>query len=122
MLRNYFTNGIKKIKPFLNKRSVSTISINGFQERIIERSDYPINRCQDILNDKTVSIIGYGPQGRGQSLNLRDNNINVCLGLRKGPSWDAALEDGWEEGKDLFEMEEACNKGNIVQYLNNGIR
>jgi len=109
---SYFT---KSINPL--KRSISTISINGINEVIIERSDYPISKCQEILSDKTVSIIGYGPQGRGQSLNLRDNNINVCLGLRKGPSWDKALEEGWTEGKDLFEMEEACERGNVIQYL-----
>lgn len=99
------------------QKFVSTISINGIKEDIIERSDYPISKCQDILKNKKVSILGYGPQGRGQSLNLKDNNIDVCLGLRKGSSWDKALEDGWEEGKDLFEMEEACEKGNVIQYL-----
>ncbi len=112
MLSNRF---LKKVNNY--KKLISTISINGIKENIIERSDYPLSKCQDILKDKKVSIIGYGPQGRGQSLNLRDNNINVSLGLRKGPSWDKALEDGWIEGKDLFEMEEACDKGNVIQYL-----
>ena len=113
---SYFTKSTKNvITPF--KRAISTISINGINEVITERSDYPISKCQDILSDKIVSIIGYGPQGRGQSLNLRDNNVNVCLGLRKGPSWDKALEEGWTEGKDLFEMEEACDRGNVIQYL-----
>lgn len=83
----------------------------------MERSDYPIEKCRNILSKKIISVIGYGPQGRGQALNLRDNNINVCLGLRKGPSWDLALEEGWEEGRDLFEMEEACEKGDVIQYL-----
>lgn len=100
-----------------NLRKISTISINGIKEDIIERSDYPIPKCQDILKDHTVSIIGYGPQGRGQSLNLRDNNINVCLGLRKGSSWDLALQDGWVAGSNLFELDEACHRGSIIQYL-----
>ena len=117
MFRNSITTGFKKIKHFLGIKNISTISINGIKENIVERSDYPIELCQDILAEKSVSIIGYGPQGRGQSLNLRDNNIDVSLGLRKGPSWDKALEDGWIEGKDLFEMEEACSRGNIIQYL-----
>ena len=98
-------------------RYISVININGFVEYIIERSDYPIDKCQDILKDDIVSVIGYGPQGRGQSLNLKDNNINVCLGLRKGSSWDTALGDGWIEGKDLFEIEEACCRSSIIQYL-----
>lgn len=115
MLSSFTKQTINMIKPF--KRTISTISINGINEVIMERSDYPISKCQEILSDKLISVIGYGPQGRGQSLNLRDNGINVCLGLRKGPSWDKALEEGWTEGKDLFEMEEACDKGNVIQYL-----
>ena len=99
------------------KRTISTININNFVEKIIERSDYPLKKCQNILSDQLVSVIGYGPQGRGQSLNLRDNNINVCLGLRKGSSWNLALQDGWVEGENLFEMDEACHKGDIIQYL-----
>ena len=114
MLRNYITRQINKLH---NIRHISTININGLKEDIIERSDYPISKCQDILKNQTVSIIGYGPQGKGQSLNLKDNNINVCLGLRKGPSWDEALKDGWIEGQNLFEMEEACHTGTIIQYL-----
>ncbi len=108
----------RQVKNNLHQvRRIATININGNKENIVERSDYPLDKCQDILKNDLVSIIGYGPQGRGQSLNLRDNNINVCLGLRKGPSWDSALEDGWEEGHDLFEMDEAVHKGTIIQYL-----
>ena len=110
-------NLTKNLIKNISRKNISTITINGINEVIVERSDYPVKKCRDILSNKLVSIIGYGPQGRGQSLNLRDNNINVCLGLRKGPSWDKALEEGWTEGKDLFEMEEACDKGNIIQYL-----
>jgi len=118
MIGNLVLRNIKsKVNLIKNVRHISTININGIKEDIIERSDYPLDKCQDILKNHTVSIIGYGPQGRGQSLNLKDNNINVCLGLRKGPSWDSALEDGWEEGHDLFELEEATQRGTIVQYL-----
>ena len=116
MLRNIIKRNNNLVK-YPVSRSISVININGFVEDIIERSDYPIDKCQDILIDDIVSVIGYGPQGRGQSLNLKDNNINVCLGLRKGSSWDTALEDGWIEGKDLFEIEEACHRGSIIQYL-----
>lgn len=111
------TTYIKQFKIFKNVRNISTININGYKEDIIERKDYPINKCKEILENKVVSVIGYGPQGRGQSLNMIDNNIKVILGLRKGNSWDMALKDGWIEGKNLFEIEEACHKGNIIQYL-----
>ena len=46
------------------------LNINGYKETIIERSDYPIELCKNILKNETTSILGYGPQGRGQGLNL----------------------------------------------------
>ena len=52
-----------------------------------------------------MGILGYGPQGQGQSLNLRDNGVKVIIGQRKGgPGWDATRSaDGWVEGKTLFD-------------------
>ena len=67
------------------------ININGYLEDIIERSDYPLERCRDILAKEVTAILGYGPQGSGQSLNMRDQGFNVILGLRKGSSWEKAL-------------------------------
>ena len=94
-----------------------TININGIQETIIERSDYPLERCKEILNEEVTAILGYGPQGRGQGLNMRDQGFNVILGLRKGQSWDQAIDEGWEEGKNLFSIEEATERGTIIQFL-----
>jgi len=96
---------------------MKTIEIKGNRETIVERSDYPLEKQKDILAKEVTAILGYGPQGRGQGLNMRDRGFNVILGLRKGRSWDLALEDGWEEGKNLFEMEPAARKGTIIQYL-----
>ena len=82
------------------------------------REEFPLSKAQEILKDEVVAIIGYGVQGPGQSLNLRDNGINVIIGQRKGSrSWDKAVADGWEPGKTLFEIEEACERGTILQYL-----
>lgn len=96
---------------------MKTIDIKGFQETIVERSDYPLDKCRQILANEVTSILGYGPQGRGQGLNMRDQGFNVTIGLRKGRSWERALEDGWEEGKNLVSTEEAAQKGTIIQYL-----
>lgn len=93
------------------------LDISGFKESIIERSDYPIEECKKILKDEVTAILGYGPQGRGQSLNMRDQGFDVIIGLRKGNSWDKAILDGWEEGKTLFPINEAVEKATIVQYL-----
>ena len=93
------------------------LNINGYKEQIVERSDYPIEQCKEILNNKVTAILGYGPQGRGQGLNMRDQGFNVIIGLRKGPSWEKALEDGWVENENLFEINEAAKKGDIIQFL-----
>ena len=93
------------------------LNINGYKESIFERSDYPIEKCKKILNKEVTAILGYGPQGRGQSLNMRDQGFNVIIGLRKGSSWDKAISDGWVEGKTLFSINEATARGTIIQFL-----
>jgi ketol-acid reductoisomerase len=94
------------------------IRIGGTVETVVERSDYPPARVAEILRNETVAVLGYGPQGRGQSLNMRDNGVKVVIGLReKSAGWDAAVGDGWTAGKTLFSLEEASRRGTIVQYL-----
>lgn len=99
------------------KRRIHTFTIGGVTEKIFQRSDYPLDKCRQILKNKPISIIGYGPQGCGQALNLRDNGFDVSIGVRQGASWDKAEEDGWEKDKNLFSVEDASEKGNIIQYL-----
>ncbi|HEY7423810.1 MAG TPA: ketol-acid reductoisomerase [Gemmataceae bacterium] len=84
----------------------------------MERSDYPPERLQAILGPETVVVLGYGVQGRGQSLNMKDNGVKVLVGQReKTRSWDLAVQDGWVPGQTLFPLEEAAQRGTIVQYL-----
>ena len=96
---------------------MKVFSVGGVREKIVERSDYPKARLKKILSKETVAVIGYGVQGRGQSLNMRDNGVKVIIGLRKGPSWDLAVSDGWKPGKTLFEIPEAVQRGTVIQYL-----
>ena len=96
---------------------MKTIEINGVSEQIVERSDYPPERIREILGAEVTAILGYGPQGRGQSLNLRDQGINVLVGVREGRSREKALADGWEEGENLLSIEDAAEQGTVVQYL-----
>ncbi|KAL3960914.1 hypothetical protein ACCO45_006031 [Purpureocillium lilacinum] len=57
-------------------------------------------------------------QGHGQGLNLRDNGLNVIVGVRKnGKSWKDAEQDGWVAGKNLFDVDEAISRGTIVMNL-----
>src|SRR5437762_11282397 len=94
------------------------IKIGNTGETVVERADYPPERIKAILGNETVAILGYGVQGRGQSLKMKDNGVNVIIGLReKGRGWDLAQQDGWVAGKTLFSLEEAATRGTIVQYL-----
>ncbi|KAI9296711.1 ketol-acid reductoisomerase [Neoconidiobolus thromboides FSU 785] len=100
------------------KRGFKTLDFGGSKENVWERSDYPAEKLKQIFKDDTIAVIGYGPQGRGQGLNLKDNQLNVIVGVRKdGRSWKKAVEDGWVEGKNLFPIEEACSKGTVILNL-----
>jgi ketol-acid reductoisomerase len=95
------------------------IQIGNIKETVVERADYPPERLKAILGSETVAVLGYGVQGRGQSLNMKDNGVNVIIGLREkgGRSWDLAQQDGWVPGKSLLSLEEASERGTIIQYL-----
>ena len=80
-------------------RAVTVLDIKGVKEEIITRSDYPIEKCKDILKDEVITILGYGPQGRGQALNIRDNGFNVSVGVIQDKTYDHAVKDGWVPGK-----------------------
>jgi ketol-acid reductoisomerase len=97
---------------------MAKINFGGVVEDVVTREEFPLSMAQDVLKNETIAVIGYGVQGPGQALNLKDNGINVIVGQRKNSSsWARAVKDGWIEGKDLFEIEEACAKGTIIQYL-----
>ena len=108
---------LTQFRNILNTRAITTITTGGIKETIIERKDFPLDKCLNYLQHDTIGVIGYGPQGFGQSMNLKDNGFNVIVGTRKGPSYDKALKDGWIEGENLFEIEEAAEKSSIIQYL-----
>jgi ketol-acid reductoisomerase len=95
------------------------IDFGGVQENVVTREEFPLSKAQKVLENETVAILGYGPQGHGQSLNLRDNKIQVIIGQRKGgKGWKDAIADGWVEGKNLFsDMEEPIRRSTVVQYL-----
>jgi ketol-acid reductoisomerase len=94
------------------------IQIGDTTETVVERADYPPEKLRAVLGHETVAVLGYGVQGRGQSLNLKDNGVRVVIGLReKGRGWDLAQQDGWVPGQTLLSLEEAAQRGTIVQYL-----
>ena len=101
-----------------SQRWVKTLKFAGEPEIVYERSDYPPAKLRQVLGDQVHAVIGYGTQGRAQSLNMRDNGLNVVVGLRKdGASWQKAVQEGWKPGQTLFPIEEACNRGQVVMNL-----
>ncbi len=97
---------------------MATMNFGGVEEQVVTRAEFPLRKAKEVLKDETIAVIGYGVQGPGQALNLKDNGFNVIVGQRKNSkTWDKAVADGWVPGKTLFEIEEACQKGTIIQYL-----
>jgi ketol-acid reductoisomerase len=97
---------------------MAKMNFGGVEENVVTRDEFPLNKALETLKNETIAVIGYGVQGPGQSLNLRDNGFNVIVGQRKeSKSWDKAVADGWVPGETLFEIEEACQRGTIIQYL-----
>lgn len=82
------------------QRGVKTLDFAGTKEVVYERADWPLEKLQDYFKNDTIALLGYGSQGHGQGLNLRDNGLNVIVGVRKdGHSWKEAISDGWVPGK-----------------------
>lgn len=97
---------------------MAKMNFGGVEENVATREEFPLAKAQDILKNETIAIIGYGVQGPGQALNLRDNGFNVIVGQRQNSkSWDKAVNDGFVPGETLFPIEEACKQGTIIQYL-----
>ena len=94
------------------------MNFGGVIENVVTREEFPLEKAREVLKNETIAVIGYGVQGPGQSLNLRDNGFNVIVGQRKGgKTWEKAIADGWVPGETLFDIEEACQRGTIIQYL-----
>ncbi|MFT3740715.1 MAG: ketol-acid reductoisomerase [Breznakibacter sp.] len=97
---------------------MAKINFGGVEENVVTREEFPLSKAQDVLKNETIAVIGYGVQGPGQSLNLKDNGMKVIIGQRKNSkTWDKAVADGWVPGETLFEIEEALQRATIIQYL-----
>jgi ketol-acid reductoisomerase len=98
---------------------MAIINFGGVDENVVTREEFSLQMAKDVLKSETIAVIGYGVQGPGQSLNLRDNGFNVIVG--QAPEfkneWNKAKADGWVEGETLFPIEEAVDKGSIILFL-----
>ncbi|HEY5669794.1 MAG TPA: ketol-acid reductoisomerase [Anaerolineales bacterium] len=90
----------------------------GTQEEVVTREEFPLEKAREVLKDEVIAVLGYGVQGPAQALNMRDNGFNVIVGQKPGgKSWDKAVKDGWVPGETLFSLEEATERGTVIQYL-----
>ncbi|MBO5828689.1 MAG: ketol-acid reductoisomerase [Paludibacteraceae bacterium] len=96
---------------------MAEMNFGGVIENVVTREEFPLEKAREVLKNETIAVIGYGVQGPGQSMNLRDNGFNVIVGQRPGKTYDKAVADGWIPGETLFGIEEACEKATIIQLL-----
>jgi ketol-acid reductoisomerase len=97
---------------------MAKINFGGVEENVVTREEFSLEKALKTMKNETIAVIGYGVQGPGQALNLQDNGFNVIIGQRKdSKTWDKAVADGWVPGETLFEIEEACERGTVIQYL-----
>ena len=97
---------------------MAKINFGGVEEEVVTREEFPLEKAREVLKDEVVAVLGYGVQGPAQALNMRDNGVKVIVGQRQGTkNWNKALEDGWVPGETLFSVEEAAEKGTVIQYL-----
>ncbi|MBN2418909.1 MAG: ketol-acid reductoisomerase [Deltaproteobacteria bacterium] len=98
---------------------MAKINFGGVEEEVTTVDEFSLEKAREILKNETIAVIGYGVQGPGQSLNMKDNGFNVIIGQSKAfkADWDRAVADGWVPGETLFDIEEAAKKGTIIQML-----
>lgn len=98
---------------------MAKINFGGTVEEVITRDEFSLEKAREILKDEVITVLGYGVQGPAQALNMKDNGFNVIIGQSRKfkRDWDKALKDGWVEGETLFSVEEAAEKGTMLQFL-----
>ena len=66
------------------------------------------------IKDKTIAVVGYGIQGRGQALSLRDSGLKVIVAQRKGgPNYDQAVKDGFKP----VDADVAAKQADVIMLL-----
>ena len=98
---------------------MAKIDFGGSMEEVITSEEFTLNKAREILANETVAVLGYGVQGPAQSLNMKDNGINVIVGQWEKDKvfWDKAVNDGFKPGETLFSLEEAAERGTIIAML-----
>ncbi len=98
---------------------MAKINFGGVKEDVVTRKEFTLAKARRVLKNETIAVLGYGVQGPAQALNMADNGFNVIIGQAKRfkKDWDRAVADGWKPGKTLFDIDEAAQRGTIIQML-----
>lgn len=68
----------------------------------------------NVYQGRTIAVVGYGIQGRGQALSLRDSGLNVVVAQREGgPNYDQAKKDGFTP----LDASAAAKKADVIMIL-----
>ena len=98
---------------------MAKIDFGGVVEEVITSEEFPLSKVREVLQDERITVLGYGVQGPGQAMNLRDNGFSVVIGQREEEPlyWNKAVKDGFVPGKTLLPIDEAVKRGTIILYL-----
>ncbi len=98
---------------------MAKIKFGNVEETVVTRDEFSLEKAKEVLKDEVIAVLGYGVQGPAQSLNMKDNGINVIIGQTPDDKfyWDKAIADGWVPGETLFSLEEAAEKATVIQVL-----
>ncbi|MBR3889531.1 ketol-acid reductoisomerase [bacterium] len=75
---------------------------------------YDKNIDKDVIKGKKIAVIGFGSQGYGQAMNLKDSGCDVVLGLRLGGNSDTKAKD---YGFTTMSIADAVKVADVVQIL-----
>jgi ketol-acid reductoisomerase len=97
---------------------MARIDFGGMVEEVVTSEEFSMEKAREVLKDEKITVLGYGVQGPAQALNLKDNGFEVIIGQLEGDEyWNKAVADGFVPGQTLLPIEQAAQRGTIIQVL-----
>ncbi|RLC08397.1 MAG: ketol-acid reductoisomerase, partial [Deltaproteobacteria bacterium] len=62
---------------------MAAINFGGVVEDVVTSDEFTLEKARAILKNETIAVLGYGVQGPGQAMNMRDNGLKVIIGQRQ---------------------------------------